>query len=116
VAGAFVSPNFFAVLDTPAMIGRTFSATDTAPLAVLGYRFWRAHFNADPNVIGTVMSFPVTYTIAGVMTPEFRLDEDVDLWLPYDARTFAGWRPDRRAFQVLIHLRTGVDHDTLRSN
>jgi len=115
VAGAFVSPNFFSVLGAPASVGRTFAAMDVTPAAVLSHRFWRTHFNGDTNVVGTSMSFPVSYTIVGVMPPEFRLDEDVDVWLPYDARTFAEWGPARRAFHVVIRLQPGVDQDTLRN-
>jgi len=45
---------------------------DPQPVAVLGYKFWRRHFNSDPSVIGqTLQLVRKNYTIVGVLPPRF---------------------------------------------
>jgi predicted permease len=107
VAGSFVSPDLFSVLGVSAARGRVFTAADHQPAAVLSDRFWRSRFGSDASVIGQAMAFPASFTIVGVLPPEVRLDEDVDVWLAFEPQTFAAWGPDRRAFQVVARLAPG---------
>jgi predicted permease len=72
-----VTPEFFETLGVPAMYGRTLTREDAkeapgAPPAVLSYSFWRRRFNADPAVIGRMITLKKQkFTIAGVMPREF---------------------------------------------
>ena len=55
---------------------------DPQPVAVLGYKFWQRHFNADPSVIGkNIQLVRKNYTIVGVAAPRFTWD-DGDVYLP----------------------------------
>lgn len=85
---ARVSPRFFSVLGTPAILGRTFSPEEdlfNGPnTAVLSERLWRRRFAADPSVIGKLLRVgPYGYPIIGVVADSVRFPAtDVDFWVP----------------------------------
>lgn len=86
VTGAIVSGNFFRVLGTPALIGRTLSG-DAAPDIVISDRLWRRLFAGTADVVGKtltvadVTNVPQTYTIVGVMPREFQYPSSrTDFW------------------------------------
>jgi macrolide transport system ATP-binding/permease protein len=92
-AAHFTSGNYFAVLGVPPAHGRALVATDdepgAAPVAVLGDRYWRSRFGADPAILGravVVNGTPVT--VVGVAPPGFfGLDatHPPALWMPVQA-------------------------------
>lgn len=67
-----VSASFFTFFDDPPALGRYFtSAEDTtpvgAPVAVLGYGYWRTAYGARPDVLGRMLQIGATdYRIIGV--------------------------------------------------
>jgi predicted permease len=73
-----VSGNYFEVLGVGAAVGRTFSDEDNRnvdghPVVVLGYRYWRERFKADPGVVGRkilVNNHPMT--VIGVSEEGFQ--------------------------------------------
>lgn len=75
--GAFVSPDYFAVLGVRPQLGRFFlPAEDSVPdrdaVAVLGYDLWRAQFGADPRVLGEhIQVRGRDVTVVGVAPPGF---------------------------------------------
>ena len=86
----FVSGDYFNVLGVPPALGRLIGPADDVPngpvVVVLGYRWWRARFGADPDVIGkTVRVNNVPATIIGVTAADFRgtsLYESAKLFVP----------------------------------
>ncbi|WP_263352761.1 ABC transporter permease [Acidicapsa acidisoli] len=72
-----VSGNYFSLLDLKPAVGRLFTdADDTAknadPVVVLGYDYWRIHFNASPDVAGkTLLINGHPFTIVGVAPDGF---------------------------------------------
>ncbi len=86
ITTAFPSAEFFGLMGTPALVGRTLTAGDEAEgtrVAVLSHSLWQRRFGSDPNVVGT--SFPLSdgvVTIVGVMPLGFRFPEWADLYLP----------------------------------
>jgi len=56
VYGQLVSPDYFSVLGMEPQRGRLLSAdldkTGVTPAVVISDRYWRSHFNADPDIIG----------------------------------------------------------------
>jgi predicted permease len=80
-----VSGNYFDVLGARPELGRLLHASDehgpnSAPYVVLSDYFWRAHFNADPTVVGsTVEVNKYPFRIVGVAQPSFH-GPDVSLW------------------------------------
>jgi putative ABC transport system permease protein len=83
-----VSPEVFAVLGVPPLLGRTFLPDDALPdggqVVVLSYAAWRKYFNSDRGVIGNTMNLSgKTHTVVGVMPPGFGFPSRlVDVWLP----------------------------------
>ncbi len=79
VDGLWTSGNFFDVLGTPAILGRTFTPEDdrrgggpAGPVAVIGYKFWQRHYGGAADVIGRPLTINrVTFTVIGVTGPEF---------------------------------------------
>ena len=115
-----VSPDFFHLLGTAPLLGRSLTAADTlasaAPVVVLDYRTWRDEFGSDPDVVGKSLELSRTpvvnsprelRTIVGVMPPSFLFPADAAAWIP--ARTNeAATSPTERDVWVLAGLRPGV--------
>jgi putative ABC transport system permease protein len=123
----FVSPNFFSVLGTNAVLGRVFnpaqekSGADDA--ALLSFDLWQRRFAADPNIIGakiTLDNGPLT--VVGVLPRGFQFfvkensfgQHNPELWVPitFDnkSRTRHG-----RYLQAIGLLRPSVTFDQAQS-
>ncbi|PYR34697.1 MAG: hypothetical protein DMF90_16245, partial [Acidobacteria bacterium] len=85
--------NFFAVLGTPALVGRTFTAdadlSRVEPGAVLSYALWQRRYGGDPQIIGrSIILDTQPLTIVGVMPARFAIrtnelaESRADLWIP----------------------------------
>jgi len=120
----FAEHDFFATLGIGAALGRTFAEDEDrrgAPAsAVLSDRYWRTMFDADPDVLGRVVTVAGTpATVIGVLPPEFRglhLSEAPDLYLPLyiagdiDRRVFYNFDPlgpDFGWIRIVGRLRPG---------
>ncbi|HWM94153.1 MAG TPA: ABC transporter permease [Thermoanaerobaculia bacterium] len=71
-----VTPDFFKVLGTPALIGRTLGAEDETPgtplATVLSYDFWQRRFGGDRSVVGkTFIMNGKPLNVVGVMPRRF---------------------------------------------
>jgi len=109
--GANVTPNVFALLGMPALVGRGIMPDDgkpgAPPIFVLSYRLWRKEFHLDPKLLGrTFVLNGEARTLAGIMPPRFAWwDADVLIPAPLD-------RSDPRAreshFKMFAHLKPGV--------
>ena len=92
--GHAVSSNFFELLGTAPVIGRTFLQEEDQPgrahVAVLSYAVWKGRFGGDPAIVGrTLMLNAQEHTVIGVMpagfkTPEWPLQrlKTADIWIP----------------------------------
>jgi predicted permease len=83
---ANVTSNYFSVLEAPAEIGRVFLPADCANagarVAVISDRFWRSQFGGRKDALGRVLVLNgVSFTVVGVMPPEFQYPRWVDAWL-----------------------------------
>jgi len=55
------------------------------PVVILSYRLWRRLFSSDPRVVGRSITLSgKQHTVAGVLTPEFRLLRCRGMALPAD--------------------------------
>jgi predicted permease len=84
-----VSPEYFGVLRVTPARGRTFGPEDDrapgeAPVAMLGDRFWRRRYGADPSLVGgTVRINDVSLNVVGILPAGFSgLSERADIWIP----------------------------------
>ncbi|HEX3230391.1 MAG TPA: ABC transporter permease, partial [Pyrinomonadaceae bacterium] len=76
VRGAWVTGDFFTLLRTTPLRGRTLQAEDAQPgkepLAVLGYGLWQRRFGGNPAVVGSqVIISGKSITVVGVMPQGF---------------------------------------------
>ena len=82
---ALVSASFFGLLGTGPHLGRVLQPNDDVRNAervlVLGDRLWRQQFSADDQVVGTrLLVGDQSYTIVGVMPPEFAYPLGAEAW------------------------------------
>jgi predicted permease len=127
---SLVSTNWFHELGYAALHGRVFSddldgRADSAPVALLGYHFWRTRLGGDPAVVGsTVMVERRPFTVIGI-TPERLpgLDFDVPaVYVPitqrghlYPASTLlTAW--DQDSVAMYGRLRPGFNRVTARES
>jgi putative ABC transport system permease protein len=111
IHSARVSADFFPALGVEPLLGRAFTADEDRPgaagVAVISQRLWQRRFNADPNLVGQMVTLndcgnqsaleaavkpnqtiklnDTGFTIVGVMPPEFEFPKGVDLWVPLSA-------------------------------
>jgi putative ABC transport system permease protein len=111
LGGGVVTPNMFQFLGVSAALGRVVGPADAAPgaapVVVMAHKMWVKHFNADPNVVGRVLTLNgVPTTVVGVMPARFT-KQAADLW-----RTVALTRADPqlkdRFFLFQAKLKPGV--------
>ena len=83
ILGYRVSANIFQVLRVEAALGRTFLPDEDQPgqdnVVILNHSLWQRQFGADPSVIGKTLTLNGrSYTVVGIMPPDFRLPLKVD--------------------------------------
>ncbi|MEO1087742.1 MAG: ABC transporter permease, partial [Acidobacteriota bacterium] len=78
VSTVLATGNYFETLGVQAARGRVFTATDEEnrmghPVAVIGDRFWKTRFGADPDIVGrTILVNSEPITVIGVTPPEWQ--------------------------------------------
>jgi putative ABC transport system permease protein len=111
IQSARVSAEFFPALGVKPMLGRVFTADEDRPgaagVTVISHRLWQSRFNADPDLIGQMITLndggtqasleaaakrnpagqmitlkDIGFTVVGVMPPEFEFPRGIDLWVP----------------------------------
>ncbi|HEX6650944.1 MAG TPA: ABC transporter permease, partial [Pyrinomonadaceae bacterium] len=85
--GAGVSSDFFSVLRSNAMQGRTFTPDDERPgrdqIVVIGHGLWQRAFGANPNIIGQTLTLNSrSFTVVGIMPAGFEFPREAELWVP----------------------------------
>jgi predicted permease len=104
-----LSPNAFDFFGVPALMGRTFSASEAGagrppePVAVISYRFWNTHFQGRREILGEKLRLnDKFYAVIGVLPIRFTWN-DVDVYTPMDMRPGA---EDRVA--VFVRTKAGA--------
>ena len=87
ISGEAVSPNFLSLLGIRPLLGRDFNASEekagATPVVLLSYTLWQSHFAGSPGVVGRSITLDGSrFTIAGVLPPEFRGPDKIDLLEP----------------------------------
>jgi putative ABC transport system permease protein len=114
---ALVTSAFFPTLGAQFALGRNFLADEDRPggerVAIIGYSLWQRRFNSDPQVIGRAITLSdQSHTIIGVLQPDFRFIQPVDLWTPkaLDAARELGNRQTTYS-HAIARLKPGVSHE-----
>ena len=119
VRAGSATPNLFDVTGTPAMLGRTFNAADTAggssDVIVIGHGLWQRRFGGDANIVGqTVQVNGRARTVIGVMPASFKLPNDfaslrpMEAWVPevVNSANLGAW--GNRSYWGLARLKDDV--------
>ena len=83
-----VSADYFTTLGVPALLGRTFIASDnpTTPNAVISYDYWQRRFARRADILGTRVTIRGNvFSVIGVAPASFfgeTVGERPDVWLP----------------------------------
>jgi len=122
--GEIVSSNYFSVLELTPSLGRGFLPEDnlsqsSAPVVVLGYKFWQRRFNSDPSIVGkNIYMNGTAFTVVGVGPKDYegvKFAIRQDFWVPLMQQTkFFGpdptWEKERgwANLNLLGRLKPGV--------
>jgi predicted permease len=87
ITGYAVSPNCLSMLGVRPFLGRDFLPSEevpgTAPVVMLSYALWQSHLGADPNAVGKTITLDGrSFTIIGILPPNFRLEDKTDIVAP----------------------------------
>jgi putative ABC transport system permease protein len=85
--GFLVTGNFFSVIGTQPIMGRTFYEYENEPgkdrVAVITHSLWQRRFGGDANVLNkTIALNSVTRTIVGVMPEHFNFPKGAEVYAP----------------------------------
>jgi predicted permease len=122
IAGATVSPSYFAVLGVDAALGRTFNPHDATPGSnlevVISDGLWKRAFGADPHILGKSLRLDNDlFYVVGVMPASFRdqgqtaEERGTELWA---ADGFSGpdapppMRGTRAPYETVARLEPGL--------
>jgi predicted permease len=102
--------NFFSLLGTQPVIGRTFAPNEDGAqnnsVAVIGYGLWQQAFGGSPTVIGsTIRTNGTPLTIIGVAPPDFDYPEQAAVWTP---AVFAHAPSSGYVGQTIARLKPGI--------
>lgn len=87
VAGASVSPGFFAMTGLKPLLGRTFLPEESIPgkddVLMLGEGLWRSRYGGDPNIVGkTVVLNGKERVVVGIAPADAGYTSANEIWSP----------------------------------
>ncbi|MGH7719559.1 MAG: ADOP family duplicated permease [Gemmatimonadaceae bacterium] len=112
VQARLASAPLLGMLGARPVLGRLLNAGDETPdaprVTVISHSLWTEQFGGRQEVIGATFRVnALDFTVVGVLPPDFRFYEPVDLWMPIgftaEHRVFRG-----RYLRVIARLRPGV--------
>lgn len=126
VIGVRVTATFLSMLGTRPMLGRLFLAGEdqsgAGRVLILSHHLWQRNFGANQNLVGkTVALNGDSYTVVGVMPPDFKLPPPfsatiassqyamprADFWVPLTPDALSQAR-DARTYFMIGRLKPGV--------
>jgi putative ABC transport system permease protein len=114
VAGARVSPRFFAALNVKAQRGRTFTDEEGQvgheQVALVKQSLWERRYASDPNLVGRqIMIDGIAYTVVGILPKDFNFPvNSSELWTPLAFDPKQQGERDSHYLQVIGRLKPGV--------
>jgi predicted permease len=121
VPGLRVSPEFFSILEVPAILGRIFNSEDGIPgrdqVVILSYELWQSQFAGNSAVLGERMEIDgLPYTIVGVMPRGFSFPKTkAEIWTPLPLARTDDWKSGRY-LTTLARLKPGVTLEQARDD
>ena len=119
----FISASMFEVTGHPFIVGRPFTDKEDIPggplLVVLSERFWRTRFNADPSIIGKILTLSdYSFQVVGVVPAQINYWSPCDIYAPINtlALFYSGLRKrDEHPAACFGRLRAGVTLEQARA-
>jgi putative ABC transport system permease protein len=117
VEAGVISDGFLSMMGLRIAVGRAFDAAEHQPggtdVAILGHGFWQREFGGSRDAVGRTVTYSgQTLRVVGVLAPEARLPQPVDIVLPleYDSTFSALAAAGRRSeyLDVVGRARAGV--------
>jgi putative ABC transport system permease protein len=114
VIGYDITPNYFRILDVAPKMGRSFTDAEgqaNAQVAVLSDKFWRTVLHSDPHILGKTITLNAkTYSVIGVMPPEFNQPPQTEVWVPMSLTLSAttDYDSSHRFIRALGRLKPGI--------
>src|SRR6476659_6722951 len=115
VRGAFVTANFFRVMNLSPLLGRTFAAGEDRQggekLVVVNEKMWQERLNSDRDLSAKKLILNgEPYSVIGVVSSNFKqpMDPDVEVWMP--VANYPG-NTGKREWRLLFgmgHLKAGA--------
>lgn len=116
VNGATLTANTLGLLRVKPLLGRAFLPGEdrpgAAPVALVGYRLWKDHYNGDPRIVGRAVRIngrPTT--VVGVMPEHFRFPFSEQLWTPQVLDPNKTERGKAEQLVIFGRLRPGVPRE-----
>ena len=121
VYGILAQANFFSVLGSTPLMGRTFvTGEDQAGhnhVAVLSYGLWQRRFGGTRDVLGKDIELGgEKYQIVGVMPEDFRIGLRADLWIPIDMDLKKLPGRGEHSYPAIGRLKPGVTAQQAKAN
>jgi len=105
IEGVWVAGDFFETLGVHPMLGRSFTPDEAVnynkggrPAVILSYTFWQRQFNADPAIVGRLITINNRATpVVGVLGPDFDFGAvfapgtKMDYFVPIIMDSIASW-------------------------
>ncbi|HVB37244.1 MAG TPA: ADOP family duplicated permease, partial [Vicinamibacterales bacterium] len=121
-----VTADFFSLLRTEPLLGRTLQPADgkqgAAPVVVLSEQLWRSRFDGNPDIVGRSIDLDKrAFTVVGVMPAVFRSPfrpNLVGLWIPLvQDPLFSTWMPRWGGHWLAVagRLKPGVSMEQAQS-
>jgi putative ABC transport system permease protein len=84
------SADLFSALRVRAALGRLFTNEEDKPgaphVVVLSHMLWQRRFGGNPNILNQSLTLNErSYTVVGVLPPDFRFEERNEIWVPVEA-------------------------------
>jgi ABC-type antimicrobial peptide transport system permease subunit len=114
-----VSSDFFRVLGTQPLLGRTFAPGESkpggTPVAVISYNLWRRLLNGKTNLAETTLKISDKFfTVVGVMPPGFVFPENAEVWIPRET-TAPEISRSAHNWQVVAKVLPGIEIEQARA-
>src|SRR5258706_6274615 len=109
-----VTANFFQLLGTKPVLGRTFAAEEDQPQAnkvvVVSYNLWQQRYGGDRSIIGRELLLNgEKYSVVGVMPAGFQfLDKQVGMWVPMAFTSELLAQRGRHYLHLVARMKPGV--------
>jgi putative ABC transport system permease protein len=124
LTGGIMSADLLAALRVKPALGRSFTNEEDkpggTPVVLLSHGLWQRRFGGDPAIVNQTLTLNgVSYTVIGIMPPDYRFPSRVELYAPVGQESGqASWqnRGNHPGLYGVARLKPGVTIEQARAN